>query len=124
MDELEDLLAGLRQQAPPRESLERIGPRVHAALRRRRMTRYVLAAAALLAATIWMIPREAEPVPLPDPIRPVIAVPDLILNAPAPVMLSSHRAKPTPRPRVRIVDEETIELASSNPNVKILWSME
>lgn len=119
MDELELLLEGLREEKPPAEALDRVGPRFRGALRRRRMTQYVLAAA-LLAATIWVIPREGAPVPLPDPVRAIIAVPDLILSVPAPVTISSHRAKP----RAKVVDENTIELASTDSKVKILWSLE
>lgn len=120
MDELELLLEGLREEAPPVEALERVGPRVRGALRRRRATRMVLAMAALLAMAVWLVPREAEPVPLPEPVKAIIAVPDLIVNVPAPVTLSSHRAKP----KARVVDEHTLQLASSNPNVVIYWSLE
>ena len=120
MDELELLLEGLREEQPPREALDRVGTRVRSALRRRRVTQFALAAAAMLAMTVWLIPREMEPVPLPEPVKAIIAVPDLILSVPAPVTLSSHRAKP----RARMVDENTMQLASSNPNVVIYWSLE
>jgi hypothetical protein len=120
MDELELLLEGLREEQPPAEALERVGPRVRAALLRRRVTQFVLAAAALVGMTIWMMPGEMEPVPLPEPVKAIIAVPDLILTVPAPVTLSSHRAKQ----RARVVDENTLQLASSDPNVVIYWSLE
>jgi hypothetical protein len=121
MDELDLLLGGLREEQPPQEALDRVKPRVERAIARRRVTQWTLAAAAaLVAATLLSIPRETEPIALPEPVRAIIPVPDLILSAPAPVTLSSHRAK---QPRARSVDANTVELASTDPNIKILWSM-
>lgn len=122
MDELEDLLGSLREEQPPAEALDRVGPRVRTALRRRTMTRWVLAAAAVLALVVVNVPRNEEPIALPDPVRAIIPVPDLFLPAPAPapVMLSSHRARPKPT----LVDDHTLQLPSSDPNIKILWSLE
>ncbi|MBM3763479.1 MAG: hypothetical protein FJW36_24995 [Acidobacteria bacterium] len=119
MDELELLLEGLRDEQPQREAVERGAAKVYSRLRRRRVTQIVLGLAPMVAA-VSMIPEAPEPVELPEPVKAIITVPDLIVTVSAPVNLSSHRAKP----KARMVDEHTIRLASSNPNVVIDWSME
>lgn len=119
MDELELLLEGLREEQPRREAVERGAAKVYARLRRRRVTQIALGLAAMVA-LLLMVPGAPEPVELPEPVKAIITVPDLIVTVPAPVKLSSHRAKP----KARMVDEHTIQLASSDPNVVIYWSME
>jgi len=120
MDDLDLLLTNLREEPLPQDSLNRIAPRVHQTLRRRRLTRYTLAAAFLLAATILSLPTNQTDIPLPDPGKAIIAVPDLFLPAPAPATLSSRRAKP----KATMLDEHTVQLASTDKNVIIYWSLE
>jgi hypothetical protein len=122
MDELELLLDGLRSEAPPQASLDRIAPGVHRRLHRRRFIQFALATAASFAALAWALYPTQQPIPLPAPGRAIIAVPDLIFSAPAPAptTLSLRRAKLKPH----LVDEHTLQLASTDPNVVIYWSLE
>ena len=120
MDDLDLLLTNLRNEPLPEDSLNRIAPRVHQTLRRRRITRYTLAAAALLAATTLGLQTSQPDIPLPDPGKAIIAVPGLFIPVPAPATLSSRRAKP----KATIVDEHTVQLASTDKNVVIYWSLE
>ncbi len=120
MDDLDLLLTNLRNEPLPEDSLNRIAPRVYKTLRRRRLTSYTLAAAALLAATILSLPSSHPDVPLPDPGKAIISVPDLFMPAPAPATLSSRRAKP----KAKMLDEHTVQLASTDSNVIIFWSLE
>jgi len=120
MDDLALLLGDLRSQDLPAVSMDRIAHRVNGTLRRRRYTKYTLAAAALLAATILSIPKTAADIPLPDPGKAIITVPDLLLSAPAPATLSFRRAKP----KVTMADEHTLQLASTDKNILIYWSLE
>lgn len=123
MDELDDLLTGLSQQAPPSESLARVAPRVKSTLRRRAVTRYCLAAAAMLAAGFFAIPN-------PEPLPPLPRLPDLSIPAPdfalsktiAPVPSRSHLARPKP-PKATMAGEDKLKLASTDPNVVIYWSL-
>ncbi len=120
MDELERLLADLANEAPPAESLGRVAPRVKSALRRRALTRYVLAAAAMLAAGVFAWPN-AEPLP------PLPRVPDF--SIPAPDFALSKTVVPVPsrsrvvRPKATLVDGDKLKLASTDPNVVIYWSL-
>jgi hypothetical protein len=120
MDDLDLLLTNLRDEPLPEDSLARIAPRVHQTLRRRRITRYTLAAAALLAATIASLPTSQPDIPLPDPGKAIISVPDLFIPVPAQPTLSSRRAKP----KATMLDEHTVQLASTDNNVIIYWSLE
>jgi hypothetical protein len=122
MDELELLLDGLRSEAPPQASLDRIAPAVHTRLLRRRLVHFALAAAASFAALTWALYPTQQAIPLPAPGQAIIAVPDLIFSAPAPAppTLSFRRAKPKPH----LVDEHTLQLASTDPKVVIYWSLE
>ena len=115
MDDLDLLLNGIAQEAPPQASLDRIRPRVHATIRRRRITGFTLAAAALIAA--WQLVPPPTDIPLPLPGEAIIAVPDLVISSPQ-IRHSQKRAKP------RMLDENTVQLASTNPNIVILWSLE
>jgi hypothetical protein len=132
MDELDLLLKDLAAEAPPADSLARVGPKVRGALRRRAITRYCLAAAAMLAAVVFAWPPQ-EAVPLP-------AVPDFSIPAPdfalspfglspltvPPTVLSPSQSRQKPRPAQslpRMVDGDKLELASTDPNVVIYWSL-
>ncbi len=119
MDALDELLLGVKAEQPPREALERVLPGVEGRLRRRAMGRYAFVAAAVVAGAMALWPWPEADVALPEPIRPVIAVPDLILSRPAPVEVSRRRAKP----KARMLDEHTVELASSDERVVIYWSL-
>lgn len=116
MDDLDLLLNDLAQEAPPQASLDRIRPRLQATLRRRRVTRFTLAAAALIA--VWQLVPPPADIPLPLPGEAIITVPDLVIDAPQ-IRLSQQR-----RPKPRMLDENTVQLASTNPNIVILWSLE
>ena len=116
MDDLDLLLNGLAQESPPQESLDRIRPRVRATIRRRRATGFTLAAAALIAA--WQFVPPPTAIQLPPPGVAIITAPDLIISAPS-IHLSQHR-----RPKPRMLDDNTVQLASTNPNIVILWSLE
>lgn len=116
MDDLDLLLNDLAQEAPPQASLDRIRPRLQATLRRRRVTRFTLAAAALIA--VWQLVPPPADIPLPLPGEAIITVPDLVIAAPQ-IRLSQQR-----RPKPRMLDENTVQLASTNPNIVILWSLE
>jgi hypothetical protein len=123
MDELENLLAGLAQEAPPADSLARVAPKVKSTLRRRAVTRYFLAAAAMLAAGFFAVPGA-------DPLPPLPRVPDFAIPAPdfalsktiAPVPSRSHLARPK-APKATVVAEDKLKLASTDPNVVIYWSL-
>lgn len=123
MDELDDLLTGLSQQAPPSESLARVAPRVKSTLRRRAVTRYCLAAAAMLAAGFFALPQ-------PEALPPLPAVPDFHLPAPdfalsksiVPVPSRSRLARPQ-MPKAILTGEDKLKLASTDPNVVIYWSL-
>lgn len=117
MDDLDLLLSDLAQEAPPQASLDRIRPRVQATLRRRRVTGFTLAAAALIAC--WQLVPPPADIPLPLPGEAIITVPDLVIAAPPQIRLSQQR-----RPKPRMLDENTVQLASTNPNIIILWSLE
>ncbi len=119
MDQLELLLSDLREEALPEDSLGRIAPRVQRTLRRRRMTRFALATAALMALCVMSLYRMPVDVPLPEPDEAIITVPDLALTIPAPAMLSSRRAKP----KAIVVGEGTLQLASTDQNIVIYWSL-
>jgi hypothetical protein len=119
MDELDLLLKDLANAPLPEESVARVAPRVRAALRRRAVTRYCLAAAAMLATVVFAWP---EPEFIPPPQMPDfrIAAPDFALSiAPPPVPSQSRVAKPRPR----VVDGDKLQLASTDPNVVIYWSL-
>ena len=120
MDELELLLGDLRSQDLPAVSMDRIAHRVKGTLMRRRYMRYTLAAAALLAVAILSVPRNIAEIPLPDPGKAIITVPDVLLSAPAPATLSFRRAKP----KVTMADEHTLQLASTDKNILVYWSLE
>ena len=119
MDELEILLNDLREEALPADSLARIAPRVQRTLRRRRMTRLALATAAVMAVSVLSLYRAPLDVALPEPGEAIIAVPDLLLTIPAPATLSYRRAKP----KAIVVGEGTLQLASTDQNVVIYWSL-
>lgn len=118
MDELALLLDGLRREAPPADSLARIGPRFWRTIHRRRIA---LAFAATLICLLGFTLLPQPDVPLPAPPRLQIPVPELIFSAPAPPQVS-RRVKPRPQPRV--VDAQTIQLASTDPKVVIYWSLQ
>ncbi|GAB4364887.1 MAG: hypothetical protein OHK0021_08640 [Bryobacter sp.] len=123
MDELDLLLRDMANEAPPAESLAKVGPRVRGTLRRRAVTRYCLAAAAMLATVLLAWP-SAEPVPLPKVPDFSIPAPDFALSPrifPSP---SQSRMRPSrPRRMPRLVDGDKLELASTDPNVVIYWSL-
>jgi hypothetical protein len=123
MDQLDNLLQDLAAEPLPADSLHRIRPRVESALRRRSLTRYCLATAAALAAfTIARWPQtDPTAIPLPPPVQAIIAAPDLVLS-PAPTLPVSRR-HPSPRPKPKAIDENTVQLASSNDSIVIYWSL-
>ncbi len=119
MDQLELLLSDLREEALPVDSLGRIAPRVQRTLRRRRVTRLALATAAVMVMSLLSLYRMPEDVALPKPGEAIITAPDLVLTIPAPAMLSSRRAKP----KATVVSDGTLQLASTDKNVVIYWSL-
>ncbi|WP_031500517.1 hypothetical protein [Bryobacter aggregatus] len=122
MDELELLLGRLAREAPPQKHLDRLRQRVHASIRRRRITRWTLAAALVLGAWQLTSIRETE-ILLPAPGEALIAVPDLILAPPVVAAPISRRA-PRPKHVATPFDQDTIQLASTDKNVIIYWSLE
>ncbi len=119
MDELDRLLKDLGNAPLPEDAVARVAPRVRATLRRRALTRYCLAAAAMLAAVVfaWPAPEAVPPPALPD-FR--IPAPDFALSpAPPPFPSRSRVVKPLPR----VVDGDKLQLASTDPNVVIYWSL-
>ncbi len=119
MDELDLLLKDLAAEAPPEESLARVGPRVRRTLRMRAVTRYCLAAAAMLAAVVLAWPR-AEEVPLPK-------MPEF--HVPAPDFALSKSVVPVPsrsgiaRPKATLAGGDKLKLSSTDPKVVIYWSL-
>ena len=61
-------------------------------------------------------------IPLPLAGEALIAVPDLVISiSPIPPVQLSHRR---PKPQPHMLDGNTIQLASRNENIVILWSLE
>jgi hypothetical protein len=121
MDELDLLLDGLRREAPPADSLARIGPRFWRTIQRRRIAMACAATAATVLCLLGLSVVRQPELPLPAPPALRIPVPDLLISEPALPVLRS-RVKPRPQPRA--VDAQTIQLASTDPNVVIYWSLQ
>jgi hypothetical protein len=116
MDPLDGLLEELAREPLPAESLARIRPRVESAIKRRRAAWGFAAMAASLALVLWMQRPVSAPIPLPEPVQALIAVPDLVLSpTPAP--------QPVSRRRFKVIDENTVQLATTNPDIVIYWSL-
>lgn len=123
MDELDRLLEDLSEEAPPADSIARVAPRVKNTLRRRTITRYTLATAAMLAAGFFALPN-------PEPLPPLPRLPEFSIPAPdfalsktiAPVPSRSHLARPK-TPKATMAGEDKLKLASTDPNVVIYWSL-
>jgi hypothetical protein len=119
MDDLDLLLGELSREAPPAGSLAQVGPRVRARLRQRAVTRYFLAAAAMLATLILAWPRP-EPVAWPGVPEFAMPAPDFALSKSVVPVPSRSRVE---RPKAAIVGGDKLKLTTNDPKVVIYWSL-